>query len=81
MKKLAKNNEKILFYDIIVTFIHMCGRVYMFLNHGIKCISYYGSWLKRKEIEILALPNDDLEQKYLKDYFGDKIFFNGGENL
>jgi hypothetical protein len=34
-----------------------------------------------KEIEIFSLPNDELEQKYLKEYFGDKIFFNSGEIL
>ena len=34
-----------------------------------------------KEIEIFSLPNEELEQKYLKEYFGDKIFFNSGEIL
>ena len=34
-----------------------------------------------KEIEIHSLPNDEIEQKYLKEYFGDKIFFNSGEIL
>ena len=30
----------------------------MFLNYGIKCISYYGSWLKQKEIESCWLIYD-----------------------
>ncbi len=33
------------------------------------------------EVEIFALPSDEIEIKYLKDYFGDKILFNSGEIL
>ena len=34
-----------------------------------------------KEVEGYKKSLDEIEQKYLKEYFGDKIFFNGGEIL
>lgn len=53
---------------VIVTFIHMCERVYMFINCGIKCISYYGSWLKRKEIKsMLANLWYEIEEQNQED--------------
>ena len=34
-----------------------------------------------KSLEIVSLPSSKEETKYIKEYFGDKILFNGSENL